>query len=145
MDCWRAGFVTIGDRWCSDWWCVWILKFIGTFGAVGGLSQGVTETRESSVPSARQRLREVHDRQAAALAGFGALDAKVLRLRRATAAVELERLAALGELADVAGVELAAELTGCATSTAREALAAQRRRSARNAAAEWADGAGRER
>ena len=51
------------------------------------------------------------------------------------AGVELEQLAALGELADVAGVELAAELTGVSTSTAREALAARRRRNAGDSAA----------
>ena len=73
----------------------------------------------------------MHDRQAAALAGFTALEAKVLRLRRAMAGVELEQLAALGELADVAGVELAAELTGVSTSKAREALAARRRQERR--------------
>ena len=57
----------------------------------------------------------------AALAGFTALEAKVVRLRRAMAGVELQQLSALGELADVAGVELAAELTGVSTSAAREA------------------------
>ena len=115
---------------------------LGRSAGLAGLSPVVTEIRDSSVPSARQRLRDVYDRQAAALARFAALEAKAAKLRRAMAGVELEQLAALGELADVAGAELAAELTGVSTSTAREAMAARRRRAAGDTAAPApADGA----
>ena len=70
----------------------------------------------------------MHDRQAAALASFAALEAKAARLNRALASVEVEQVAALGELAHVAAVELAAELTGASTAKVREALVEHRRR-----------------
>ena len=53
----------------------------------------------------------MHDRQAAVLAGFTALEAKVLRHGRAMAGLGARASADLGEVADVAGIELAAELT----------------------------------
>jgi hypothetical protein len=96
--------------------------FHGTVGGAGGLSVGVNGHRESSTSSARERLRAVQDRQVRTLAGFVALEAKSARMRAALGVLEGEQRAALGELADVAGVELAAQLTGVATAKVREAL-----------------------
>jgi hypothetical protein len=95
---------------------------VGRFAAVPGLSVGVKDHRESSASSARERLRAVQDRQVRTLAGFVALEANGLRLRAALGMLEAEQRVALGELADVAGVELAAQLTGVATAKVREAL-----------------------
>ena len=82
----------------------------------------------------------MHDRQAAALAAVAALEARAVKAHRALAELEAEQTGALGELAAVAGVELAAELTGVTTGKAREALTARRRQSTGDTAA--ADRAG---
>jgi hypothetical protein len=86
--------------------------------------------------SARERLRAVHDRQVRTLAGFVALEAKAARLRAALGVLEAEQRAVLGELAGVAGVELAAQLTGVATAKVRETLTESRRDGGVDVAAE---------
>ena len=77
----------------------------------------------------------MHDRQPAALAAVAALEARAVKAHRALAELEAEQTGALGELAAVAGVELAAELTGVTTGKAREALTARRRLSTGDTAA----------
>lgn len=65
----------------------------------------------------------VHDRQAAALAAFAALETKAVKLRAVLAVVEAGQRVALGQLAEVAGVDLTAELTGISVTKVRDALA----------------------
>ena len=98
----------------------------------------MTDSRDTaSGTSARQRLRAVHDRQAAALAAFVSIEARTLKAQQALAKLEAERTGDLGELADVAGVQLAAEVTGMAASKIRESIIGRRRRNGPDPAAGW--------
>jgi outer membrane protein TolC len=86
----------------------------------------VTDHREPT-GSARDRLRAVHDRQLATLAGYLAADAKLDRARAALQTVEADQTLALGELAEITGVDTAGDLTGLPRPRVREALAEYRR------------------
>src|SRR5215207_6296470 len=95
-------------------------RLLGRSGTCGGLSVCVTEQHTTAAPSARQRLRAVHERQLDVLGHIDGLRVKAARLEVALAGVDAQQRSALGELAEIAGVELAVELTGVPASKVRE-------------------------
>ena len=69
----------------------------------------------------------MHDAQVAALAEFTALEVKASKLRLGLTGLEASQRMALGRLAELAGVEIAAQLTDLTVAKVREALAERRR------------------
>jgi hypothetical protein len=102
-------------------------RIVRRFGGGAGLSRVVRERRRPDGSSARERLRAVHERQAAALGHYVAIDAKTGRARAALAAFEADQRRALRDLATATSVEVAVELAGVSVGKVREALADQRR------------------
>ena len=99
-----------------------------------GLSSGMRNSADPRA-GAREELRAVHERQQAALGAYFAAENKAARLHAQLAAVEHTQRLALGQLAELAGAELAARLTSTSTARAREALSLSRQQASPETAA----------